>query len=95
VVALSPGNSHSFLSQDVAYAALGDGFLELAFKEIGQFLLREGRVLSFLLPQPDPTLRSHLVRVAVAMVNECFPARPSLAIATAEVRERSSAEGET
>jgi hypothetical protein len=92
---LSPGNSHPFLSQDVADAALGDGLLELVFKEISQFLLREGQVLPLLLPQPSSTLRSRLVCMPPSVVNECFPARPSLAIATAEVRERSSAEGET
>jgi hypothetical protein len=72
---------------------LGDGDLELVFEEIGQFLLGEGQVLSFLLPQPGPTLRSHLVRVTVAVVNERLPGRASLMVATAELRKVVSTEG--
>jgi hypothetical protein len=72
---------------------LGDGHLELDFEEIGQFLLGEGRVLSFLLPQPGPTLRNDLVRVAMAMVNERLPGRTSLTIATAQLRKVVPAEG--
>jgi len=64
---------------------LGDGLVELNFEEGGQLLLSEGRVLSLALPQPGPTLRRHFVRVAVAVVNERFPARPSPPIATAEL----------
>jgi hypothetical protein len=84
-VALSPGDGHPLLSQYVADAALGDGLLELVSEEDSQLLLGEGRVLSFLLPQPGPTLRSHLVRVTVAVVNERLPGRASLAVATAEL----------
>jgi len=82
---LSSGDGHPLLSQYVADAALGDGDLELVFEEIDQFLLGEGRVLSFLLPQPDPTLMSHLVRVTVPVVNEYLPGGASLAIATAKL----------
>ena len=99
---LSSSGGHSFLSQYVADPALGDGDLELVFEAIGKFLLGESRVLSLLLPQPGPTLRSHFVRVTVAMVNErlpggvlCLPkGRASLAVATAEVRKRPPAEEE-
>jgi len=69
--------------------------LELGFEEGSQFLLGEGQVLSFLLPQPGPTLRSHLVRVTVAMVNERFPGRTSPSVATAKVRKRPPTEGKT
>jgi hypothetical protein len=93
VVALSPRASHSFLSQDVADAALGDGDLELVFKEISQFLLSDGWVLSFLLPQPGPTLRSYLVWVSVAVINKRLPGRASLPIATAELGKVVSTEG--
>jgi len=101
MVALSPRGSHSFLSQDVADAALGDGHLELSFEEIGQFLLGEGQVLSLLLPQPGSPLKSHLVRVSVAVINERLPdgvlslpkGRASLAIATAELGKVVSTEG--
>jgi len=93
VVALSPRSSHSLLSQYVADTALGDGFLELVFKEGSQFLLSEGRVLSFLLPQPAPPLKSHLERVTMPVVNERFPGGASLAMATPEVRKRPPAKG--
>jgi len=93
VVALSPRNSHALLPQDVADTALGDGLLELVFKEGSQFLLGEGRVLSLLLPQPDLSLRCHFVRVTMPVINERFPEGASLAIATAEVRKRPPAEG--
>ena len=99
---MSSRGSHSFLSQYVADVALGDGDLELGFEEIDQVMLSQGRALSLLLPQPGPTLRSHFVRVTVAMVNErlpggvlCLPkGRASLAVATAEVRKRPPAEEE-
>jgi len=90
---LSSRDGHSLLSQYVADAALGDGLLELGFEEGSQFLLGEGQVLSFLLPQPGPTLRSHLVGVTVAMVNERLPGRPSLAVATAKLGKVVSTEG--
>jgi len=101
VVALSPRNSHSFLSQDVADTALGDRHLELGFEEIGQFLLREGQVLPLLLPQPSSTLRSHLVSMPASVINERLPGsvlslpkgRASLVVATAEIRKRPPAEG--
>jgi hypothetical protein len=81
-------DDHPFCPQYVADVALGDGHLELRFEEVYQFLLGESRVLSLLLPQPGPTLERHLVRVTVAMVDERFPRRPSLTIATAEVEKR-------
>jgi hypothetical protein len=65
--------------------ALRDGHLELLFEELGQYLLCEGRVLSLLLPQPSSPLSRRFVRMTVAMVDECFPGRPSLAIATAQL----------
>jgi len=97
---LSSRGSHSFLSQYVADAALGDGDLELGFEEIDRVMLSQGRALSLLLPQPGATLRSHFVRVTVAMVNERLPGgvlslpkgRASLAVARAEVRKRPAAE---
>jgi len=85
VVALSTGNSHSFLSQYVADAALGNRDLKLDLEEIGQFLLGEGWILSFLLPQPSPTLRGCLVRVTMAVVNQGLPGRACLAVATPEL----------
>jgi hypothetical protein len=91
---LSPRDSHPLCPQYVADLALGDEYLELEFEEIGQFLLGEDRVLSFLLPQPGPTLRSHLVGVAAAMVNERLPRRTSLTIAMAQLRKVVPAEGE-
>jgi hypothetical protein len=73
---------------------LGDGLVELGFEESDQFLLGEGQALSFALPQPDPTLRRHFVRVAVAVVDERFPGRAALAIVTAELGQIVPAEGQ-
>jgi hypothetical protein len=73
--------------------ALRDGHLELDGEEPGQFLLSESRVPSFLLSQPGPTLRRGLVRMTVAVVNEGLPARASLAVAAAELRQVVPAEG--
>jgi hypothetical protein len=49
MVALSTGNRYSFLSQDVADLALRDRYTKLILKPFGQLVLRQGRVLSFLL----------------------------------------------
>ncbi len=69
--------------------------MEFVFEESGQFLLGEGQALSFLLPQPGPTVGSHLVRVTMAMINECLPGRAALTIATTELRKVVLAEGKT
>jgi len=72
---------------------LGNGDLKLGLEEIGQFLLGEGWILSFLLPQPGPTLRGCLVRMTMAVVNQGLPGgalslskgRACLAVATPEL----------
>ena len=90
---LSSRDGHSLLSQYVADAALGDGLLELGSEEGNQFLLGEGQVLSFLLPQPGLTLRRHFVSVTMPVVNECLPGRSPLTVATAELGKVVSTEG--
>ncbi len=62
-----------------------NGYLELLFGEPGQFLLCEGRVLSFLLPQPGLMPGRRLVGGTVATVNGCFPTGTSLAVAMAQL----------
>jgi hypothetical protein len=94
MVVLSPRDRHPCHSEHVADLALGDALLELGLVESGQFLLGEGQVLSLPLPQPSPPLRSGLVEVTVAMVNERLPGRASLAITAAELRAVVPAEGQ-
>jgi hypothetical protein len=71
---------------------LGERHLKLGLEALGQFLLGEDRVLLLLVPQPNPSLRCHLVHVTVTMVDERFPGRTSLTIALAQLGQVISAE---
>jgi hypothetical protein len=64
---------------------LGERHLKLGLEALGQFLLGEDRVLLLLVPQPNPSLRCHLVHVTVTMVDERFPGSTSLTIALAQL----------
>jgi len=74
---------------------LGDRLLKLGGVEIGQFLLSEGQVLAFTLPQPGTMSRAGLGRMSMSMVYQSFPGRSSLTVATAECGEVILAEMET
>jgi len=74
---------------------LGNGHLELDSEALSQFLLGKDRGLSFLLPQPGPTLRRHLVGMTMTMVNQHLPGRTSLAIAVTQLGQVVPAERKT
>jgi hypothetical protein len=65
---LSSGEGYPFRPQDIADLALGEGFVKFGRKTVGQLLLGEGGILSFLLAQPGPAFRRDLGGVTVAVV---------------------------
>ena len=84
MVALSSGDRHPFLAQDIADLALRDGHFELRFEQLGQFLLGQGGVLLLLALAARPVALASPWKRDRDDGQSGFPGSSSLAIATAQ-----------